>query len=517
MPGARSPTLKAPVGGWDARESIADMPADRALFMDNWFPETDKVTVRRGSASHATGLSGATETLIEYVPATGAGELFAANGGEIYDVSAAGAIGAGVTGGSHTNDRWQFVNLSTTAGHYVRLFNGADTPQLYDGTTWNETAVAKDAGDAETLTAANLIWANVHQNRMWFGEGDSMLAWYMPVKTISGAVAKSFPLGSIFRRGGYVMAMATWTRDSGSGSDDVAVFVTSEGECALYVGVDPDAAETWELVGVFRIGRPIGRRCFVQAGADLILITEDGFVPLSAILTLDRSQAAKAALSEQIRQAVNEVVRSYKAVFGWQPIIYPRGQQLIFNVPITTTLSHQYVFNTLTGAPCRFTGMNAVCFGMIDDKMYFGGADGRVYQWDEGADDNPAGVSTIISADCAQAFNYFRSSSRKKNFKLVEPILESNGVPKVAVAMNIDFKIGSTIGNPAAASGAAAATWGVSKWGVGLWGSSSQIYDGWRGVRGSGRAASVRLKIETDTVRTSWLATNFSFIPGGQL
>ena len=500
-----SKAMPPPMGGWDTRESLADMPDDHAVILDNWFPDTDKVTVRRGNSSHATGMSGAVETLIEYIPQTAVGQLFAASGGDIHDVSSSGAVGAAVSTG-HTNNRWQFVNMGTAAGQYVRCFNGADTPLLYDGSTWATTAITGSG-----LTAANLIWGNLHQSRLWVGEKDSLDAWYLAVNNISGAATK-FPLAGIAKRGGYIMAMGTWTRDAGDGMDDVAVFLTSEGEAIVYQGTDPSATATWGLIGVFHIGKPIGRRCMTKAGSDLILVTQDGFVPLSAILTLDRSQARLASLSDQISRAVNNSVRSYGSVFGWQPILYPKGTMLIFNVPQASTKGYQYVFNTITGAPCRFTGINALCFGMLNDNLYWGDGNGVVFKFDDGTSDN----GTAISADGAQAFSYFGSPGVNKAFKNVEPIYESDGNPNAAIDLNVDFQVKVPTG-VAAASPVRSGVWGVSKWGVGIWGTAAQIYRGWRGVRGVGRSAAVRIRIDTTTARPSWIATNFTYVTGGQL
>ena len=424
-------------------------------------------------------------------------------------MSSSGAVGAAVSTG-HTNARWQYVNIGVASGQFIRLFNGDDTPLLYNGTTWATTAITGP-------TAANLIWGNLHQKRLWVGEKASLSAWYLGTNAVSGA-AVEFPLQGIFKLGGFLMAMATWTRDAGDGTDDVAVFISSEGECALYQGTDPNDPTTFNIVGVFRIGKPIGRRCFVQAGSDLILVTQDGFVPLSAILTLDRAQAQKVAVSQQISQAVNDSVRLYGTLFGWQPIVYPQGLMLVFNIPISATRSYQYVFNTITYAPTRFTDIEAMCFGLLNNNMYYGGVDGRVYKWDDGASDNPGGVAQDIKCDVSQAFSYFGSSGRNKIFKSVEPVLESNGNPNFAINLNLDFQISPVIGLPAVTSaGTASGIWGVSKWGIGLWGASSQIYKDWRGVRGVARAAGLRMRISTSTVRSSWLATNFLFIPGGQV
>ena len=499
---ATSTALPPPVGGWDGRESLADMPEDHAVKMENWFPSTDTVDVRRGHTSHATGMSGNVETLVEYVPLSGVGELFAANGGAIYDVSSSGAVGAAVSSG-HTNDRWQYANIGTAAGQFVRLVNGADTPLLYNGSTWATTAITGP-------TAANLVWINVHQKRMWVGEVNSLSAWYLPVNSVSGA-ATEFPLAGVFKMGGYIMSMGTWTRDSGDGMDDVAVFVTSEGEVAVYQGIDPSAAATWALIGVFRIGEPLGRRCMAKVGSDLVVMTQDGFVPLTRILTTDRSQSRMVALSDQISKPVNDVVRTYKSSFGWQPIVYPKGTYMVFNVPVTAS-TEQFVFNTITGAPCKFTGQDSLCWGLLNDGLYFGGKDGVVYWADNGTSDN----GSNIAADCIQAFSYFGSPQMRKMFKLVEAIFQSEGNPNAAIDWNVDFNLLNPT-STAEASPTNAARWGISRWGIGTWGSAGQIYKGWRKVRGIGRAGSVRVRVNTNSSKPSWISTNVIFDKGGAM
>ena len=120
----------------------------------------------------------------------------------------------------------------------------------------------------------------------------------MPVASVAGTVA-TFDLASIAQKGGSLQAIGTWTRDGGDGSDDLAVFLTSEGEAIVYAGTNPGSADAWNLVGVFNIGRPIGRRCVEKVGADLIVTTENGFLPLSKILPLGLS-APSAAISDKI-------------------------------------------------------------------------------------------------------------------------------------------------------------------------------------------------------------------------
>jgi hypothetical protein len=61
------------------------------------------------------------------------------------------------------------------------------------------------------------------------------------------------------------------------------------------------------------------------------------------------------------------------------------------------------------------------------------------------------------------------------------------------------------------------AIWGVSLWGIGVWGTDGLIFRGWHGIRGIGRAGSVRVRINTNSTNASWLSTNIIFVKGGQL
>lgn len=497
---ARAVTTPPPVGGWDTLNTLADMPAENAVVLDNWFPGTDRVTMRRGSMPYATGLGGAVESLMAYVPSVGVARMFAAAGSNIFDVTATGAVGAAVVTGMG-NARWQSVQTTNAGGSYLLAVNGVNAPRIYNGTTW---AAVTFTGP----TVANVAWINLHHRRLWFGEANSLRAWYLDPNAIAG-IAVPFDLGGFASLGGSIMAMGTWSRDSGGGTYDAAVFLTTEGEAIVYQGPDPSSAATWSLVGVFRIGKPIGRRCFTKAASDLILVTEDGFVATSTILTIDRSQVDNAALSRQINRAVNDAVRAYGGNFGWQPFIYPRGTALLFNVPTSTSTAQQFVFNTLTTKPCRFTGLNARCWALFNDRPYFGTIDGRVMQWDVGTSDN--GIA--IPAVAVQAFSYFGMPNRVKAFKSAKVIIESQGAPNAAIDICKDFQIKPPM-VPVQANMVAGGRWGQARWGQSRW-AGSDLYQPWVGLSGIGRSGALRVRVDGLNSTPSWMASTVLMQPGG--
>ena len=83
---------------------------------------------------------------------------------------------------------------------------------------------------------------------------------------------------------------------------------------------------------MFKIGRPIGRRCFEKVGSDLIVITDAGAVPLSQVLQSGQS-APTTAISDKIAGAFKESSDANFDTFGWQVLLYPRGRYGLFNIP----------------------------------------------------------------------------------------------------------------------------------------------------------------------------------------
>ena len=503
---SRSVSLPPPVGGWDTRDALADMPPQNAVVLDNWFPGTDRVTLRAGYVEHATGLGAAVETLLPYSPQSGSPRLFAAAGSSIREVTTAGPVGAGVVTGL-TNARFQSVQMGTAGGQFLFCCNGVDTPRLFDGSTWANTTVTGP-------TVTNLVWCNMHQRRLWFGEKNSLTAWYLPVNTIGGAAAQ-FPMAGLASLGGSIAGMAVWSRDSyGAGMQELACFVTTEGEMIIYAGTDPASASTWGLLGVWRLGRPIGRRFFQKVTSDLVLLTQDGLIAASTIMPTDRAQTERVALSAQINKAVNTAVRIAGGSFGWEPFIYPRGTALILNVPETATTAIQFAWNTITNAPCRFVGIPAATWAMSNEDPYFGGLDGTVYRFDAAQSDN----GKEIQGDALQAFNYFGSPGQKKAFKLIECLFDANTDPNVAIEIATDFDTTLSATSPApSAATASTSRWNVGKWNQAKWSAALRVWRGWRGVRGVGRAAAPRVRVSRKGASVAWTATNLTFIPGGQL
>lgn len=483
---SRGSSIPAPVGGWDAVNALADMPEDRAVVLENWFPSTTDVRVRRGHQVQCGGMgSGVVDSLLVYNGLTVAtSKLFAATDNKIYDVSASGTAVVTDRVGL-ANNRWQYVNFTTTGGKFLWACNGADSPIHYNGSAWAQPSITG-------VTPSDIINVNAHKNRLWFVLKDSTKAAYLPTGAIAGA-ATTFELGGLFTQGGYLVAMATWTRDGGSGADDLAVFISSRGQVAVYAGTDPASGTTWELIGVYDVGPPIGYRCFTKVGGDLALLNIDGVLPLSNVLNLDRAAQTKAAITANINNAMNEYARSYKGNFGWELTPYAKGTMAVLNVPIQEGQTQiQPVMNTITGAWCKFTGMNANCWAVFKDNLYFGGNDGFVYEADRGGQD----LLTPIDAVGQGAYNYYNMRGRLKNWKLLQPLLTTDSDARPVIGISTDFRDNASLGTPSS-SQTISALYDVALYDVDVYAVEGRTVADWTSISGIGQCAAIHFRART--------------------
>jgi hypothetical protein len=495
-------SVPAPVGGVNARDALAAMPPTDAISMDNWFPNPSFVAIRNGCLAWASGLPSYVETVMAYngLPTR---KLFGVSNGAIYDITVSGAVGAALVS-SLANSRLQHAMFNAGGGNVLIWVNGGNQPQFYNGTSWANTTISGSG-----LTASKLITITVFKQRCWYIEQDTMNVWYSGATAFQG-VLTVLPLGAIFKMGGTLMQMATWTIDNVSGIDDYAAFITTEGEVAIYQGYDPTQLSTWSLVGIFRIGRPIGRRCYTRIGADIFVITADGLSPLSKAMLTDRSQE-DSNLTYKILNAINSDVQTYNANFGWQVIEYPLGNKLFLNVPeITDTTSHQWVMNSVTKSWCKFKGWNAVCWEIQQDSLYFGG-NTIVYLADTGTSD----AGTAITVDCKPAFSYFDVQSIKR-FVMARPIFVTNANILPSILLNVDFQ---DIQSTPSFTFAGTAPWNTSPWNTTPWGGTApaNVVRNWQGIQGLGYVASGRISMQVKGIACQWNSTDYMFEPGGPI
>jgi hypothetical protein len=485
MATAKHTSMPAPVGGLNDRNSFVEQKPNEAVVLENWFPYTSYVGIRKGSRDHVTGLPATVETLVEYAPESGEVKLFAAAGTAIYDVTNTGVVGSPVVTGM-ANARWQETMISTPGGSFLIMVNGANPPRVYNGSTWSAMSI-------NHANPSDLIHVCLFKNRLFFVEKNSSEVHYLPVQSIGGNTA-ALPLGAVFKKGGFVNAIYTWTLDAGQGSDDHLVVISSKGEVAVYQGTDPSSASNWNLVGVFSLGVPLGRRCGIKYAGDLLINCVEGVMPLTRSLQSITTDST-IAISDKIQNSVSMAADQYFSNFGWQLCLFEDLNMVILNVPAGNGQNFQYVQNTITGSWAKFTGWDATCWLHSLNGLFFASGTKIVRAWTGHLDNQ-----TAINADVILSFQYFGDKAANKYFTMVKPFLFSNGNPSIKYGLCPDFQQLEPEGqfNFSLPTGM---IWGSMVWGANsmTWGGGlSPISGGWHTVGAVANTAALRMKIQNN-------------------
>lgn len=502
--------IPAPVGGWNARDALDKMDATDAVRLVNWVPRAGYVESRKGYLQTVTeidgggemgftGLGGSVESLISY-RGTASEKLLAAADGTIFDVTTNDALTLDT---GFASDRWQY----TAFDDRVILTNGTDTAQVYNGTALTDIVVTG-------ATATSLWGCNTFKGRVYYWYENAQAFWYAAAGSFQGVLTE-FDLSTQLQTGGTLVMMVSWTLDSGDGIDDLAAFVFSTGEVLLYQGDDPGDANAWGLIGRFQIGEPLGIRAHAKVGGTEIIITRDGYVDLAQALR-DGRYSEGSTYSNKIIRAAKEATKLYYQQYGWQALLYPAGQQFIVNVPVTTGQSIQHVRETSTGSWTQFEGLNAVCFAVHNDRLWFGTSDGNVYEADTGTQDNGG----PISMDAIPAFNPLGSRASQKQVTAVNVVTNYAAPGFLALDCLADFSTQrrSTL-SPGPYDGTS--DWNTADWDASVWatptGDDAPIRKAWRNVRGIGYTLTVSVRASTRAQNIIWYSTEILYRNAGAI
>lgn len=412
---AREASFAAPVGGWISNRNLArpnrpDMPQG-AEVLENFFPTASGAILRRGSRYYAQLGDGTmpTTALFKYVVGNNR-HLFAATTAAVYDITTISnaqnlelAVEEGVTispdgvdpiGENSTlgldvwtgalGGNWSTVQFSTTGNTYLIGVNGASEGFLFDGADFkgldSDPAPKITFPAGSTLTTEDLSYVWAYKNRLWFVQKQSLSVWYLPVDQVGGELTE-FPLGGVLGLGGALLLGQSWSLEGGNqgGLSEQCIFLSTEGEVAVYQGDNPADAAAWAKVGVYRIGRPLGYRAIVRAGGDLLIATSIGFIPLSKAIQADVAALAPSAVSSPIEVAWNDAVQQRGV--GWNCVLWPEGQMVAVAPPTTTGTSPTFfAANALTGAWAPFTNWEVTCLEVFNGRLFFGSTNGLVIE-----------------------------------------------------------------------------------------------------------------------------------------
>lgn len=425
---SRDVIIPAPVLGLNARDAVSAMQPLYALKMDNYYPLGSSVVLRNGYEKYLTlGTAGSgIQALVAYKKPNN-NKMLAVYNKKIYNVSAT-SEGEEYESIALTDDNCQTVQYKD----YLYFMNGADTPIAYYVDSNSEEHIDNWGFSGTNLTDTRIIAGAVSKERLWFVEKDTLTVWFGGAGNISGTL-KSFDLSQVAKCGGSLVAVANWTLDGGQGIDDLTVFITSEGEVLIYAGTNPEDPDDWGIKGSYRIAKPIGYNCTMKYQGDIVIITEDGYMPLGKMLSVSNSGETNYVFSDVIRELVLSRTAINKSKRGWQSVIFSKKGFALFNVPNASQFE-QHVINVNTGAWCRWTINRAHCWCVYENELYYGGDD-AVFKFNDGYSDD----GNTIEGTIEQAYNNFGTPVLKK-INLLNPRTKCSAKYQLVIYTNTDFK-----------------------------------------------------------------------------
>jgi hypothetical protein len=458
--------IPAATGGFDPSSILSGMKQSHAPVLDNWFPQPDGLETRDGYLTHITAIPSKVDRLHVYADPDGTESLWGTTNDGIYNFTTAGVCPAASI--ALTNGRTFSTSISTGAGSYMQVCNGTDTIKQYDGAAWSSIAVF----GAQATDVYSYI--ETYRQRIFLARKQSTEIEYLAANSIAGA-ATNYPLGAIFRKGGYIVALAVWTIDGGIGPEDNLVVLTNKGEVAVFAGNDP---ATWSLRGVYFAGIPMGDNPTYKHGGDVLIITEGGIIPLSSLLqnaAIERVQT----ISTQIRPFLIDRAAQFSTAQGWQIIGDPSKPFIAVNLP--STIRQQAVQNLQTGAWCTYTGWNALCFGRRASELYFGDSEGAANEWVVKRITGHSDDNTNIVATALQAYSQWGFGGNKK-VEEIKAVFNSTGAFQYNYGISNDFAAQGQTTELNVTTGFTAAIWGTGLWGTATWTGGDVLTYEWQTV-----------------------------------
>lgn len=535
-------SIPAPVGGINARDSIAAMPPTDAIGLLNWIPQQYGVRSRKGYQEWAIGMGGVpvrdiltwfgptttipTTANFQVAPTTMPGKVFAATDAAIYDITSQTTTPSTAVTLSNTLNAGSIsaVNFANSAGGWTLACSETDGYYTYDGTTWLHVSLGAGGTQVLGIDPTTFAAVNIWKRRAFFVVKNSAAIWYLPVDSLYGT-AQKLDLGPEMPHGGAIAWIANWTIDAGEGIDDLLVIASENGDIIIYKGTDPASITTFSLVGVWYAGEiPKGRKCFTKFGGDLLIVSNLGLIPLSYITRGGANVLGTGTgnYTDKIQQLFGIDISSTFNFFGWQAMQLPRENLLILTVPNTAAgVYTQYVMNTINNQWCQFSSMPMNCVRNVANWAMFGTIDGRVCLAFNGFTDNALLNGTpgvAITGLIQPAFSYFPKDggvSGNKHFLMVKPTFMSTVKPGVVLAMNVNFMIAPPIGTPIPGA-STGAVWDGATWDVSVWGGLSSVYSDWLSVEGLGYTGQVSMATAVNA-DTTLVSIDYMMEPGGPM
>lgn len=416
--------------------------------------------------------------------------------------TAAFTVGETLTGGTSgaTAEIVKVISDGSAGTLWLKTVAGGpfqNDETITDGATGSATADGANTvlssgitfPSGSSLTTADLSYVWVYKQRVWFIEKDSLNAWYLPVDQVGGELTL-WPMGGVFVRGGNLLWGHSWSLDSGGsgGLSEQCAFCTTEGEVAAYQGLSPEPDQGWSKVGVYRIGRPMGKKAMLRAGGDLVIATTVGLISLAMASRHDYAALGQNAVSYDIEDDWADAIRD-RGIVDWRCQVWADGQMVLVAPPVQDgKIPYIFVANANTGKWAKFTGWDVSSIEAFDGRLFFGTSTGTVCQgWAGGADEGAPFIGRALPL-----FENLNEPAGVKIMKMARAVVRSAYPIEAQVSGHVNYRPNFPPA-PSVSDQITGNEWENAVWDVAVWDSDQTevVAGNWVSVGGSGHDVSV--------------------------
>jgi len=515
----KSVRLPAPLGGLNSLDSVLATPPTDALMLDNFIIRAAGIEIRRGwNYWYDNAFGGEVRTLMSYTAADPSNnKLFAgveSGNGLIFDVSVSAAtvpVGADVTPGSaaDTPGEWHSTMFSTPTKMYLCAVSAGAGYWTYETTAgWVEVIVGGGAGqiqfpvgDASTL--ADMAFIMSWKNRLWFVHRSLPKLYYLPTGQIAGQLV-AYDVGPLLRHGGKVAALTNWTYDAGSGIDDSLIIIGEQGDVLIYQGYDPASASTFQMRGVWFVGRvPTGRRVAAIQAGDVWIICEYGIIALSDIVSGKvTAPISTSSASGKYNSSIARLVSSTLSSKYWHITPVPSEEVLYCGTPYSSSLTgirQSLLQSSINRGWSTVTNFDALCSVVHEGAFYFGTRDGYVCKgfvgYRDGDNWDGSSEGDEVTGQFLTGFFDYGSPTKNKILTRVRMLGLVDGEPSVRVAVRKEYEMQTLMSVSAPASLGSGALWDHALWDVATWQSGQLTFNRWIGIAGFGKKLALQVAV----------------------
>lgn len=524
--------LPAPVGGNNTLDNVLVIGPTYTYINNNFISRPFGLEIRKGYREwlqKGASLVAPAGTLMTFSnPGASAVKLFAACediNNSVYDISAPNTVlptplplappsvqtsfqaGSGAT----YPGEWSSVNYNTPTKAFlcaVLFGKGYYTFDTAAGWVKVPTKLSSGAPGASEVQfeyptgtfhdASTMMFVFSWKSRLWFLQGGTGLAWFLPVNAVYGK-AGVLDLGQFMTHGGGLAYAMGWTYDSGAGMDDALVFVSNNGDMVIYQGTDPSDATKFALKGTWFVGRvPKGRKAFCDYGGDVLIVTEYGINSVSDFVSGRLvNLEGQSSIAEKYNPTIARSVSKFINDRYWALVNYPVEELIVLLSPVLTDETQQRVALAMSHfgkSWTTITEMEPYAATVYEGQFVFSGRDNKVYQGFYGYLDKSSYDATVKGSEVTGQFQTgffdYGSGNSNKRATRVRILGRADGLPAYVLSMEPEYQIAQlpSVGAPALVE---SPLWNVAIWDRAMWASKSGYWAKWFGIACVGKRMSL--------------------------